>query len=48
MKLKGWGTPWEWERSKEVVVFTVDNKANKGKSVVIKDLEEYLKNSLYK
>ena len=43
MKLKGWGTPWEWERSKEVVVFTVDNKANKGKSVVIKDLEGVLK-----
>lgn len=43
MKMKGWGTHWGWERSKEVAVFAVDNKVEQEKAVVIKELEEVLK-----
>lgn len=43
MKMKGWGTHWEWERSKEVAVFAMDSKTEQGKMVVIKELEGILK-----
>ena len=43
MKRKGWGTGWEWERSKEVAVFAVDSKAEQEKPTVLKELEGVLK-----
>ena len=43
MKMKGWGTRWEWERSKEVAVFAVDSKVEQEKPVVVEELEGVLK-----
>ena len=43
MKLKGWGTHFEWERSKEVAVFAVDSKVEQEKLAVVKELEMVLK-----
>ena len=42
MKMKGWGTRWEWERSKEVAVFTLDSKVEHQKTVVVKELKGVL------
>jgi hypothetical protein len=43
MKVKGWGTRWEWERSKEVAVFAVDSKVEQKKLAVVKELKGVLK-----
>jgi hypothetical protein len=43
MKMKGWGTRWEWERSKEIAVFAVDSKVEQEKPVVVKELKGVLK-----
>lgn len=43
MKMKEWGTHWEWERSKEVVVFAVDSKVEQEKPAVVKELEGVLR-----
>lgn len=43
MKMKGWGTHWEWERGKEVAVFAVDNKVEQEKLPVVEALEGVLK-----
>jgi len=43
MKVKGWGTRWEWERSEEAVVFALHSKVGQEKSVVVKELEEVLR-----
>jgi hypothetical protein len=43
MKMKGWGTRWEWERSKEVAVFAVDSKVEQEKPAVVKELGGVLK-----
>jgi len=42
MKMKGWGTRWGWERSKEVAVFAVDNKVEQEKPAVMEELEGVL------
>lgn len=41
--MKRWGTRWEWERSKEVAVFAVDNKVEQEKPAVVEELEGVLK-----
>ncbi len=43
MKMKRWGKHWEWERSKEVVVFAVDSQVEQEKPAVVKELEGVLK-----
>ena len=43
MKTKGWGTHWEWERSKEVAVFAVCGKGEQEKPTVVKELGGVLK-----
>ena len=43
MKMKGWGTHWGWESSKEVAVFAIDNEVEQVKPVVIKELGGVLK-----
>ena len=43
--MKGWGR-WEWERSKEVVVFALDSKFEQEKTAVMKELEGVLKEFL--
>jgi len=43
MKMQGWGTRWEWERSKEVAVFALDSKVEQEKLAVVKELEGVLK-----
>ncbi len=43
MKMEGWGTRWEWERSEEVAVFTVDSRVEQEKPAVVEELEGVLK-----
>jgi len=43
MKMKGWGTRWEWERSKEVAVFAVDSRVEQQKPGVVEELEGVLR-----
>ncbi len=43
MKIEGWGTRWEWEKSNEVAVFTLDSKVEQIKPVVMKEVKEVLK-----
>jgi len=43
MKMKAWGTHWEWERSKEVAVFAVDSRVEQEKPSVVEELEGVLK-----
>ena len=43
MKIKGWGTRWEWERNKEVAIFAVDSKVEQVKPAVVEELEGVLK-----
>jgi len=43
MKMTGWGTRWEWERSKEVAVFAVDGRVEQEKLSVVEQLEGVLK-----
>lgn len=45
MKREGWFmyTPWEWERTKEIAVFTIDDKGISVKFAVIKEIRELLK-----
>ena len=43
MKMKGWGTHWKWERSKEVAIFAMSSKAKQEKLAVVKELEGVLK-----
>lgn len=43
MKMKGWGTRWEFEKTKEVAVFTVDGKMDERKAAVIEELVGVLK-----
>jgi len=43
MKMKGWGTHWKWERSKEVAIFAMSSKVEQEKLAVVKELEGVLK-----
>ncbi len=43
MRIRGWGTRWEWEKSEEVAVFATDSNVGQEKSAVVKELEGVLK-----
>lgn len=44
MKMRGWSTRqrWEWEKTRDVVVFSTDDSISQEKHVIIKELEEVL------